>query len=256
MGRFFLLIGLLCTGLLGSETADARPDGIVDRVFPSPTGFDAASGGAESIGKSSASPEPARISVSRAADLVGQPVYFSQSKGLGSARMVAISSRRLPAGSVFSVALRPVVTAPATTTGRSSTTMPGSMPASMPVAAYGITSGFGMRQHPILGVWRSHAGLDLAASYGSPIVATSDGMVSTAGWQGGYGLLVTLDHGGGLQTRYGHMSRLNVEPGQQVHKGSVIGYVGSSGLATGPHLHYEIRLNGLAINPATHIGGR
>ncbi|MBV1689356.1 M23 family metallopeptidase [Novosphingobium sp. G106] len=170
--------------------------------------------------------------------------------------MVAISSRRLPAGSVFSLALRPVVTAPATPIGGSFTGLPGTMPASMPVAAYGITSGFGMRQHPILGVWRSHAGLDLAASYGSPIVATSDGMVSTAGWQGGYGLLVTLDHGGGLQTRYGHMSRLNVEPGQQVRKGSVIGYVGSSGLATGPHLHYEIRLNGQPINPTTHLNGR
>lgn len=113
-----------------------------------------------------------------------------------------------------------------------------------------------MRQHPILGVWRAHSGLDLAAAYGSPIVATSDGVVSSAGLHGGYGLLVTLDHGAGLQTRYGHMSRLNVAPGQMARKGDVIGYVGSSGLATGPHLHYEIRLNGQPINPATHLNGR
>lgn len=255
MGRVFLVIGLLCASLFGSGRADARSDGIVDRVFPVSTGYASASAGSGAADDQT-NPAPARVSVSRAADMVGQPVYFRQSSGLGSAGVVSISSRRLPAGTVFSVALRPVVTRPAMATSAALATLPGTMPASMPVAAYGITSGFGMRQHPILGVWRSHAGLDLAASYGSPIVATSDGMVSTAGWQGGYGLLVTLDHGGGLQTRYGHMSRLNVQPGQQVSKGSVIGYVGSSGLATGPHLHYEIRLNGLAINPATHIGGR
>lgn len=249
MGRVFLVLGLVCASLLGSERAYARGEGVINRVFPTSTGNAAAP-------DAQGDPPPARIAVSRAADVVGQPVYFSQSKGPGSAGLVSISSRRLPAGSVFSVALRPVVARPAMATSASLANLSGTMPASLPVAAYGITSGFGMRQHPILGTWRSHAGLDLAASYGSPIVATSDGIVSTAGWQGGYGLLVTLDHGAGLQTRYGHMSRLNVESGQQVHKGNVIGYVGSSGLATGPHLHYEIRLNGMAINPATHIGGR
>ena len=127
------------------------------------------------------------------------------------------------------------------------------MPSFMPVAARGLTSGFGMRQHPLLGTLRAHSGIDLAASYGSPIVATSDGVVGTANWSGGYGLLVALDHGGGLQTRYGHMSRLNVVQGQQVRKGDVIGYVGSTGMSTGPHLHYEIRINGQAINPAAHL---
>jgi len=126
----------------------------------------------------------------------------------------------------------------------------------MPVAARGLTSGFGIRQHPILGTLRAHNGVDLAATYGSPIVATASGVVSTAGWSGGYGLLVSLDHGSGLQTRYGHMSRVNVAPGQQVQKGDVIGYVGSTGMSTGPHLHYEIRINGQAINPAARLHGK
>jgi len=126
----------------------------------------------------------------------------------------------------------------------------------MPVAARGLTSGFGIRQHPILGTLRAHNGVDLAATYGSPIVATANGVVGTAGWSGGYGLLVSLDHGSGLQTRYGHMSRVNVAPGQQVHKGDVIGYVGSTGMSTGPHLHYEIRINGQAINPAAQLHGK
>lgn len=113
-----------------------------------------------------------------------------------------------------------------------------------------------MRQHPVLGTLRAHSGVDLAASYGTPIVATSDGVVGTADWAGGYGLLVALDHGGGLQTRYGHMSRLNVAAGQKVRKGEVIGFVGSTGRSTGAHLHYEIRINGQAINPAAHLNGK
>ncbi len=124
---------------------------------------------------------------------------------------------------------------------------------SVPLRASGrgatVTSGFGMREHPILGGLRAHRGVDLAAPMGSPILATSDGNVSMADWSGGYGLTVQLDHGGGLQTRYGHMSRLNVAPGQRVRKGDVIGYVGSTGLSTGPHLHYEVRVNGEAVNP-------
>ncbi|HEX7952005.1 MAG TPA: M23 family metallopeptidase [Burkholderiales bacterium] len=130
------------------------------------------------------------------------------------------------------------------------------MPSRMPVAAYGLTSSFGFRQHPLLGVVRAHSGIDLAASSGSPIFATSDGRVGTADWRGGYGLFVALDHGGGVQTRYGHMSRLNVFPGQQVRKGDVIGFVGSTGLSTGPHLHYEVRLNGQAVNPIPYLKPR
>lgn len=119
---------------------------------------------------------------------------------------------------------------------------------SMPLSGV-LTSGFGMREHPLLGVWRPHLGVDLAAPMGTPIAATSDGIVTRSGWTGGYGLAVELDNGGGVQTRFGHMSRLNVVPGEQVHTGEVIGFVGSTGLSTGPHLHYEVRVNGRAINP-------
>lgn len=119
----------------------------------------------------------------------------------------------------------------------------------MPVAARSMTSAVGMRMHPILGGMQVHSGIDLAAPSGSPIIATSDGVVSSAGWAGGYGLLVALQHKGGVQTRYAHMSVLNVAQGQQVKSGQVIGYVGSTGRSTGPHLHYEVRVNGQAVNP-------
>lgn len=114
-----------------------------------------------------------------------------------------------------------------------------------------ITSGFGMRRHPILGYRRMHAGMDFKARYGTPIVAVSDGRVSSAGRAGGCGIAVRLEHGGALSTRYCHMSAMAVRPGQQVRRGQVIGYVGSSGLSTGPHLHYEMYRGGRVINPAT-----
>ncbi len=114
-----------------------------------------------------------------------------------------------------------------------------------------ISSSFGMRRHPILGYNRMHAGMDFRASYGTPIVAVSDGRVSSAGRAGGCGIAVRLEHGGGLSTRYCHMSRMAVRAGQSVRRGQVIGYVGSTGLSTGPHLHYEMYRGGRAINPAT-----
>lgn len=114
-----------------------------------------------------------------------------------------------------------------------------------------ITSGFGMRRHPILGYRRMHAGLDFKARYGTPIVAVSDGRVSAAGRAGGCGIAVRLEHGGGLSTRYCHMSRMAVSAGQSVRRGQVIGYVGSTGLSTGAHLHYEMYRGGRAINPAS-----
>lgn len=113
------------------------------------------------------------------------------------------------------------------------------------------TSGFGMRRHPILGYRRMHEGLDFKASHGTPIVAVSDGRVSAAGRAGGCGIAVRLDHGDGLSTRYCHMSRMAVSGGQSVKRGQVIGYVGSTGLSTGPHLHYEMYRGGRAINPAS-----
>jgi len=114
-----------------------------------------------------------------------------------------------------------------------------------------ITSGFGMRRHPILGYRRMHEGLDFKASHGTPIVAVSDGRVSAAGRAGGCGIAVRLEHGEGLATRYCHMSRMAVSAGQSVKRGQVIGYVGSTGLSTGPHLHYEMYRGGRVINPAS-----
>ena len=121
----------------------------------------------------------------------------------------------------------------------------------MPVIGGHITSGFGMRHHPILGYSRLHAGIDFGAAYGSPIYAVSDGTVSFAGWHGGHGNFVKLEHGGGFGTGYGHMSRIAVSPGSRVHAGQVIGYVGSTGLSTGPHLHYELYKGGVPVNPMT-----
>jgi len=112
-----------------------------------------------------------------------------------------------------------------------------------------ITSLFGMRRHPILGFVRMHAGVDYGARFGSPIYAVADGMVSFAGRHGGHGNYVRLEHGGGNGTGYGHMSRVAVSPGTRVSAGQVIGYVGSSGLSTGPHLHFEAYQSGRTINP-------
>ena len=110
-----------------------------------------------------------------------------------------------------------------------------------------------MRVHPVLGGRRQHKGIDLAAPAGTPIHATADGMVSKAEWFSSYGLYVSLEHGGEIQTRYGHMSRMNVYAGQRVQKGDVIGYVGTTGRSTGPHLHYEVRIAGEAVNPMPYM---
>ena len=114
-----------------------------------------------------------------------------------------------------------------------------------------ISSRFGMRRHPILGYRRMHAGMDFRAGYGTPIVAVTDGTVSGAGRMGGCGNAVRLSHGGDLQTRYCHMSRMAVRGGQAVRRGQVIGYVGSTGLSTGAHLHYEMYRSGRAVDPAS-----
>lgn len=118
----------------------------------------------------------------------------------------------------------------------------------MPVAGH-MTSGFGMRRHPILGYVRMHAGIDFGAAYGSPIYAVGDGIVSFAGRHGGHGNYVRIDHGGGIGTGYGHMSRIAVMGGTRVRAGQVIGYVGSTGLSTGPHLHFEAYRDGRIVNP-------
>lgn len=119
----------------------------------------------------------------------------------------------------------------------------------------GVSSGFGYRIHPILGNLRFHAGIDIARPAGTRVIASSDGRVVQAGWASGYGLLVTIDHGRGLQTRYAHLSSLGVIPGQQVRRGDVLGSVGSTGRSTGPHLHYELRLNGQPVSPVSPTSG-
>jgi murein DD-endopeptidase MepM/ murein hydrolase activator NlpD len=112
-----------------------------------------------------------------------------------------------------------------------------------------VSSNFGMRQHPVLGYRRMHAGVDFKASYGMPIFAVTEGVVTYSGRKGGYGNFVQINHGGGLASGYGHMSRIVAAAGQRVRQGQVIGYVGSTGLSTGPHLHYELYRNGKNINP-------
>ena len=112
-----------------------------------------------------------------------------------------------------------------------------------------ITSYFGNRRHPILRFMRFHGGVDFGASWGSPIVAAADGQVTGAGWAGGYGRQVRIAHDGGTVTSYSHMSSIVAEPGSYVRAGQLIGYVGSSGLSTGPHLHYEVLQGGARVNP-------
>jgi murein DD-endopeptidase MepM/ murein hydrolase activator NlpD len=119
-----------------------------------------------------------------------------------------------------------------------------------PLSGFRITTYFGGRG----AFQRYHTGIDLAAPYGTPIVAAKSGQVEVAGWSSfGYGFHVILDHGGGVETLYAHMSRIAVRPGQWVEAGQVIGYVGSTGWSTGPHLHFEVRVNGVPRNPLAYL---
>jgi murein DD-endopeptidase MepM/ murein hydrolase activator NlpD len=112
-----------------------------------------------------------------------------------------------------------------------------------------FTSGFGVRVDPFVGRPAMHTGIDFRASMGDPVRATADGKVASAGWAGGYGRMVEIDHGNGLSTRYGHLSAINVKVGQSIKIGQVVGEVGSTGRSTGPHLHYETRIDGEAVDP-------
>jgi murein DD-endopeptidase MepM/ murein hydrolase activator NlpD len=125
-----------------------------------------------------------------------------------------------------------------------------------------FSSPFGVRVDPFLHVPAMHTGIDFRGEYGEPIHATAAGTVTSAGWSGGYGQMVEVDHGNGLATRYGHMSEIDVHVGQSIHIGQVVGRLGSTGRSTGPHLHYETRVEGEAVNPekflkagATLFGG-
>jgi murein DD-endopeptidase MepM/ murein hydrolase activator NlpD len=112
-----------------------------------------------------------------------------------------------------------------------------------------FTSGFGIRLDPFLGRPAMHTGLDFRAAMGDPVRATANGKVASAGWAGGYGRMVEIDHGNGLSTRYGHLSEIDVKVGDPIKIGQVIGAVGSTGRSTGPHLHYETRIDGEAVDP-------
>jgi len=166
------------------------------------------------------------------------------------ARLTQVSEQRLAASAVFSrlaqrvLQLRRVAFA-------ARARMIAALPSLNPVDGT-ISAGFGWRVNP----WPEfHQGLDLAADYGTPVRAAADGVVQTAGWDGGFGIKVAVDHLNGYQTWYAHLSRVAVRPGERVRKGQTIAFFGATGEATGPHLHYQVMLNGAAINPAPYLYG-
>lgn len=112
-----------------------------------------------------------------------------------------------------------------------------------------VTSEFGQRKDPFHGGKRSHKGIDIAAPKGSPVFATGDGWVTRSGWWGSYGIIVIIRHPSGHETRFAHLSSSHVAEGQRVRKGQMIGKIGSTGRSTGPHLHYEVRMDGVALDP-------
>ena len=143
--------------------------------------------------------------------------------------------------------------APVTTAREPAMTMSVAIPSRAPLAIGSTSSGYGLRNHPVLGGMRAHKGIDLAAPVGTPIYATADGVVGKAEWFSSYGMFVAIEHGGDLETRYAHMSRIAVAAGEHVRKGEIIGYVGTTGRSTGPHLHYEVRVSGEAVNPMPYM---
>jgi murein DD-endopeptidase MepM/ murein hydrolase activator NlpD len=124
-----------------------------------------------------------------------------------------------------------------------------SIPSDKPVQIVTVNSGFGVRSDPFRGGRAMHAGVDMPGPYGTPIYATADAVVGRTGWVGGYGNLIELEHGKGIQTRYGHLSSILVAPGATIKRGQQIGLMGSTGRSTGNHLHYEVRIDGAAVNP-------
>ena len=195
-------------------------------IAPAPTGSADLSAADQPAQVAIAAPV-GHVSFGRDEAIVGKTVYSAHDQVGGTASMVSFSYKPFP------VAL-PVS---------------GSLPSADLLTRYRMTSRFGYRRDPFGGGGEFHPGVDLAAPAGSPVRATADGVVGRAGWNGGYGQMVALEQGNGVETRYGHMSRLAVVPGQQVRRGDVIGYVGSTGRSTGAHLHYEVRVNGRAVDP-------
>jgi murein DD-endopeptidase MepM/ murein hydrolase activator NlpD len=131
-----------------------------------------------------------------------------------------------------------------------------SIPTHLPASLQYISSGFGYRSDPFTGEGAMHAGLDFRGPVGAPIQAAADGVVSFAGVKGGYGNCIEITHANGLMTRYGHMSAFKARLGQKVVAGDTIGAIGSTGRSTGPHLHFEVRVNGVAVNPRPFLEAR
>jgi murein DD-endopeptidase MepM/ murein hydrolase activator NlpD len=129
------------------------------------------------------------------------------------------------------------------------------IPSRQPVDAMALTSSFGQRADPFDGSRRMHQGIDIPGPLGTPIYATADGVVERAERSGGYGNLVQINHGNGLETRYGHLSKLIAQPNERVRRGQLIGLMGSTGRSTGSHLHYEVRIAGAAVNPMPYLSG-
>jgi murein DD-endopeptidase MepM/ murein hydrolase activator NlpD len=123
------------------------------------------------------------------------------------------------------------------------------IPSAKPVQSVSVNSNFGIRSDPFRGGAAMHSGVDIPGPVGTPIYATADGIVGRSGWVSGYGKLIELEHGKGIQTRYGHLSQINVPAGTKIKRGQLIGLMGSTGRSTGSHLHYEVRLEGRAVNP-------
>src|SRR5262249_16884889 len=124
-----------------------------------------------------------------------------------------------------------------------------SIPSMQPVHNLNFSSNFGVRSDPFRGVAAMHAGVDIPGPLGTPVYATADGIIARAGRASGYGNLVEINHGKGIETRYGHLSKILVTPNTRVHRGQLIALMGSTGRSTGSHLHYEVRIDGRAVNP-------
>jgi murein DD-endopeptidase MepM/ murein hydrolase activator NlpD len=199
----------------------------------------------------------AAVKLRRAFDVAGLPVdkYLGKNKARAAATSPAVGGPFVPAdprGGSFERDLATAQTAVATLDGLRRA-LP-SVPLRKPLnGELQMTSTFGYRTDPFLGRPALHSGVDLREEYGTPARATAAGVVLSAGPTGGYGNMVEIDHGGGLTTRYAHLSSIAVSPGQQVSPGATVGRVGSTGRSTGPHLHYEVRIDGEAVDPARFL---
>lgn len=229
-GRYGLAVALAMVALTMLAAPLGADTGLDPPARAKPLGIDAAAAAAvpasvAALDFDGADAAPG-VTFGRGLDLEGTPIRLAAPRpGRGGAGIGGISSTRAAMG----------------------------VPAGSPVRFHAISSGFGSRWHPVYGGARFHAGVDMTAPYGTPVVATAPGIIATAGSCGGYGLCVAIDHGGGVATVYGHLSRVDVAPGAPVGRGQPVGLVGSTGVSTGPHLHYEVRRNGQPLNPVPYL---